>query len=302
MNFFYTIFNKKFLDKHIHLLLGILFCIISFITLFITKDINIIMYILFIAFACFTAKKELKNNVKTSSFIYISIPFILILIFLQKYGYDIWGKILSWQITKNIGLDLNPIFKDIPYNDASFARIYKPDFLTYFFRFVYNNGFVVPAVIPIYRAFLCKDLKKMFHYALSAHIFQIFLISPFYAAIHLQEVWFVLGHPDGLDRHFTYAQAAGWTLNCFPSMHTSIAFAMFLVVLREKDKVFKFLWGFFCLSVIYSTMYLEIHWVLDVLGGLILAYITVKLSDLVLNLSERFIPKSIKDFYYKSPV
>jgi len=88
----------------------------------------------------------------------------------------------------------------------------------------------------------------MLKYALSAHIFQVFLITPFYLVFHLQEVWYVLEQSDGLDRNLTPIQAAGVTLNCFPSMHTSIAFAMFLLVLREKNKVFKFFGVFFVLA------------------------------------------------------
>ncbi len=39
----------------------------------------------------------------------------------------------------------------------------------------------------------------------------------------------------------------------------------------------------FCLSVVYSTMYLEIHWIIDVFGGMVLAFVTVKLSDFILS-------------------
>ncbi|MCS4522535.1 hypothetical protein JTS97_14810 [Clostridium botulinum] len=88
----------------------------------------------------------------------------------------------------------------------------------------------------MYRAALSKDFRKMMRYTLSAHVLQVFLITPFYLMFHLQEVWYVNGHPDGLARNLGPQAAAGVTLNCFPSMHTSIAFAMFLVVLHEKIK------------------------------------------------------------------
>ena len=58
---------------------------------------------------------------------------------------------------------------------------------------------------------------------------------------------------------------------------------MFLLVIRERNTIFKWVWGFFCLSVIYSTMYLEIHWVVDVIAGLIFGYLIVKLVDFVLS-------------------
>lgn len=251
-------------------------------------------------FAAATAFPDRRKDVRWTTFLILMIPFMLFINYIEANGYTIWGKILHMQIASHISvIDLNPIFKKIPFNDGAFARIYKNQTLTWFMRLVYNNGFVVTAVIPIYRSAICKDFKKLIRYMLSAHVLQIFLISPFYIVFHLQEVWYVLGQPDGLDRHLTGAAVAGWTLNCFPSMHTSISFAMFLLVLREKDKIFKYVWGFFCLSVIYSTLYLEIHWVIDVLAGLVLAYVTVKLADFIIAKVDKAVEK-YKKYYYRN--
>lgn len=278
---------NKIWNKYGYLIFGGYFALRACIFLAHGQTIMATMYTIILAFAGFTAKKDMRYDVDSKKFILWCIPILLFLLFIQKYGYSIWGEVLKWQVTKKAVWNLNDTFKNIPYNDASFARIYETKWLDKFFTFVYNNGFVLPVVVPIYRAALCKDKRKMIRYILSAHTLQIFLISPFYAAIHLQEVWYVLGNPDRLQRHFTAKQAAGWTLNCFPSMHTSIAFAMFLVVLHERDKIFKFIWAFFCLSVIYSTMYMEIHWVLDVIAGIILAIVTVKLVDLIFKIFDK---------------
>lgn len=249
-------------------------------------------------FIFLTAFKDMRKDVRWITFILLSIPFLGFLSCLNKYGYAFWGSVLRFETKAKIVINLNPLFASIPFNDASFARIYQSDNLTWFLRIVYNNGFVLPPLICVYRSAICKDFKKMLKYICSAHVFQIFLISPFYAIFHLQEVWFVSGHPDMLLRHLTYKQAYGWTLNCFPSMHTSIAFAAFLLVLREKNKIFKTVWGFFCLSVIFSTMYLEIHWTIDVIGGLILAYCTVKLTDFVFAKLQPKFQFLINKYYY----
>ncbi|MCS4515756.1 hypothetical protein JTS93_02995 [Clostridium botulinum] len=39
---------------------------------------------------------------------------------------------LSWQISRDIVVDLNPSFKNIPFNDAGFARIFQTETLTWF--------------------------------------------------------------------------------------------------------------------------------------------------------------------------
>lgn len=259
---------------------------------------KIFMFVL--AFVSFSIYKDMRNDIKWIPFLLLSIPFLLFVLYLNKNGYAMWGKILSWQISRGMIINLNPIFSKIPFNDGNFARIYTSQTLTWFFRMVYNNGFTLPVILAIYRSALSKDFKKMIRYALSAHILQVFLITPFYLIFHLQEVWYVLGQPDRLARHLSQSAAAGVTLNCFPSMHTSIAFATFLVALKERDKLFKIFMSIFCFSIIFSTLYLEVHWVLDVIGGIILAYVTVKLVNLILAKSQSLIQKYINRWYYKN--
>lgn len=257
-------------------------------------------YIFLLAFACFTAFSEIRKDVKWIPFLMMAVPFMLFISYINVHGYEFWGKMLRWQISRSIVVDLNPIFRQIPFNDAAIFRVYKPETLTWLLRMVYNNGFVLPILLPLYRAAISKDFKKMVRYALSGHVLQVFLITPFYLTFHLQEVWYVLGHPDGLARHLSPQAAAGVALNCFPSMHTSIAFATFMLVMREKNKAFKYLWGFFCISVIFSTMYLEIHWIIDVIAGIAFGYGTVKLVDLILDKGKLLLRKPLNAFYYRN--
>ena len=288
----------RFLDDKYTVLLGIILFVCVLPTYFSSAGIGAKIVASLYWFAAATAYPDRRKDIKWLTFIILMVPFVFFLTYIQKYGYTIWGQVLHLETTKMKSLvDLNPIFRKIPFNDGAFARIYTSQTLTWFMRLVYNNGFVVTAVIPIYRAAICKDIKKMVRYLLSAHVLQIFLISPFYVAFHLQEVWYVLNQPDGLARHLSAQAAAGWTLNCFPSMHTSISFAMFLLVLREKDVIFKWVWGFFCLSVIYSTMYLEVHWVLDIFAGMLLAYCTVKIVDFLLAKLDKRLLKLHKYIY-----
>ena len=291
----------KFMHQYYFIIIGFYFLHNALITaIYANTGVDYKAYLFVLAFVSFTVSPDIKNNVKLIPFLCCAIPFLLFIQYISgSPGYSFWGKLLSWQISKVIVIDLNPIFSKIPYNDGGIFRIYKSETLTWFLRLVYNNGFVLPVLVPIYRAAISKDFGKMLKYALSAHIFQVFLITPFYLVFHLQEVWYVLGQPDRLGRNLSPIQAASVTLNCFPSMHTSIAFAMFLLVLREKNKAFKFIWGFFCLSVIFSTLYLEVHWVLDVVGGMVLAYGTVKLVDYIMDKSKELLHNLLKEIYYK---
>jgi PAP2 superfamily. len=217
-------------------------------------------------------------------FLKIGIPLVLFPILMWKYFPPLWNEVVYWQLGTRIHLvDLDNLFKSIPGNDGWMFRVIQTPWLTNYFRWIYANGFTLPVLIPVFRSFLAKDSLKMIRYSLSAHVLQFILIFPFYLTIHVNEVWYVLGQPDGMARNLSAADAAVVVVNCFPSMHTSVAFAMLLIAWREKDKLFRWVWTLFCLSIIYSTLYLEIHWVTDVIAGIVLAIVAVKLGDWIIN-------------------
>ncbi|WP_407312817.1 phosphatase PAP2 family protein [Desulfosporosinus sp. SB140] len=218
-------------------------------------------------------------------FLGVGIPLVLFPILMWQYFPPIWNDVVYWQLgTRAHLLDLDTLFKSIPGNDGWVFRIIQTPWLTDYFRWIYANGFTLPVLIPIFRSFWAKDSLKMIRYSLSAHVLQFLLIFPFYLTIHVNEVWYVLGQPDGMARNLSAADAAVVVVNCFPSMHTSIAFAMLLLAWREKDKLFRYVWTIFCFSVIYSTLYLEIHWVTDVLAGIVLAVTAVKFGDWLIGI------------------
>jgi len=300
-NYLLKIYN--FIDEYLFIFVGLYFLHKAVLnTIYSSPTFNDYTMTLYLyVIAAFTAYNERRKDVRFGSFLVFVIPLLILLDYISgPAGYKFWALIRDWMSTKFMVIELNESFAKIPFNDAGFARIIKTETLTWYFRFVYNTGFVFCATLPIYRAAISKDFKKIFHYLLSAHVLQIFLISPFYVTFRLQEVWYVNGHPDGLARMMSPQEAAGVTLNCLPSMHTSIAFAMFLLVLREKDKIFKWVWGIYCLSVVYSTMYLEIHWVIDVIGGIILAYVTVKIVDFIIGRLSPLLRRILGSFYYRT--
>jgi membrane-associated phospholipid phosphatase len=226
-------------------------------------------------------KKDQKDT-PWLSFLPKGVFLLFSLYYIYRNAPYIWYRLASWEMhnVKHL-FNWNHLFSTIPLNDAWFFRIYQPEWLTIFLRWVYGYGFSLALWIAVIRSFLARDTGKMLRYVLSSHTFQLPIIVPFYTTVLLQEVWYVLGDPDGMNRHFTAKQAALWSMNCFPSMHTSVSFAILLLALREKGKVFRTIMVTYCALVIFSTMYLEIHWVLDVLAGMVLGYSTVKIVDIL---------------------
>ena len=75
--------------------------------------------------------------------------------------------------------------------------------------------------------------------------------------------------------------------NCFPSMHTSVAYAILLLGLRERSRAFRWMMTVYATSIIISTMYMEVHWIVDVIGGIGLGHAAVILTDRVTRRWER---------------
>lgn len=59
--------------------------------------------------------------------------------------------------------------------------------------------------------------------------------------------------------------------NCFPSLHTSLALTYALVALQSSNRRLSAVIGTAAGLVMLSTLYLGVHWVPDMLGGVILA-------------------------------
>ena len=225
-----------------------------------------------------------KVDITWKRFLPWGIPLLLFPLILWQWFPPIWNDVVYWQLgVKPHLVDLDNWFKTMPWNNGWMFRVIKTPWLTAYFRWIYANGFTLPVLVPVLRSFLAKDSRKMMSYILSAHVLQFILIFPFYLIFRANEVWYVLGDPDGMARHLSAAQAAVVVMNCFPSMHTSVAFAMLVIAWREKDRFFRWVWAVFGFSVIYSTLYLEIHWVIDVIGGFILALVAVKMGDWVIE-------------------
>ncbi|CAG7641252.1 phosphatase PAP2 family protein [Paenibacillus allorhizosphaerae] len=250
---------------------------------------------------CLMGIRKDQIDIEWSRFFVLGIPLLGIFYYFYGSGNGLWWKIANWMFENNRHpWTWDDFMNSIPYNDAAWARAFHSPLLDSIMVWIYNFGFVLSLWICIVRSYWTRSVKKMLSYALSGHLLQFPLILPFYNLILLREVWWVKGQPDLLGRVFaTENDMLVNVMNCFPSMHTSISFAMLLLALREKDNIFKYMMVAYCASIIFSTMYLQIHWVLDVLAGMAFAYGVVKLADLVLYLASRIIPSSVQRFYSK---
>lgn len=73
----------------------------------------------------------------------------------------------------------------------------------------------------------------------------------------------------------------------FPSGHTTSSFVMFFALYKERLKIKKinvkvFICILACL-ISFSRLYLYVHFVTDIIGGIIMAYISIKVSKRIVN-------------------
>lgn len=241
--------------------------------------------IIMLGLALYGVKHDSKN-ISWAHFLPVGVFVLALFYLIYKYANPMWDHVLSIEL-KSVHhiFNWNDWFRSIPLNDGWLFRLWQPDWLTAYMRWVYTYGFALSFWICVIRAFFTKDVKKMGLYSLAGYLLQVPFILPFYNTVFLQEVWYVLGTPDMLQRHATAAQQFAFTVNCFPSMHTSIAFSAILLVLREKSKWYRTIVITYCSSIILSTLYLKIHWMIDVAAGMLFAYLCVKVADFLVNSS-----------------
>lgn len=84
--------------------------------------------------------------------------------------------------------------------------------------------------------------------------------------------------------------------NVFPSLHTSLSATVALLAYQTRSTYSRwfYLAVFLALSVVFSTMYLGIHWASDVLVGILLAILSVRVASKVVSQGDRD-PPSIQE-------
>lgn len=249
---------------------------------------------------CLIGVRKDQIDVDWKKFFIFSIPLLAVFYYFYGSGNSFWWSIANKMFENNRHIfRWDQYMNAIPLNTGGWARWIANEHLDKAFVWIYNYGFVLSLWICIVRSFWTRSIKKMMSYALSGHLLQFPLILPFYNLILLREVWFVNGQPDLLGRKFAdQNELLVNVMNCFPSMHTSISFAMLLLALREKDKLFKLIMVPYCASIIFSTLYLQIHWLIDVIAGMLFAYGVVKLADGIIYLvSNKLLPEKFRGFY-----
>lgn len=154
--------------------------------------------------------------------------------------------------------------------------------LTYALTYTYVWAF--PALMfALFFVLVYDNNEEVAQFLVAGYFSNLLVVLPFYLFFPVNEVWVSDSHVRLLtDRisplimeHYRSISALD---NCFPSFHTSLAILIAIAAWRSGRWIAGALATSSALLVIVSTLYLGIHWPLDVLGGVVAAILCASIS------------------------
>ncbi len=204
--------------------------------------------------------------------------------------------IIGWNLT-------GPIF-NVEGTFVAWLQSFANPVLTTYFSFVYVYGYVFLLVFPVI-AYAAIQSSTHLRALVSAYIFNYGIGLVFYAMFVSYGPRNLM--PDIVDPllYTTYPHVQFLTsivnsnTNVFPSLHSSLATSV--AVFAFRTKIIYPVWypiaAVLAGSVMIATMYLGIHWVVDVIAGVVLGVVSVKLGFLFANRSQGGIRESARPWF-----
>ncbi|NPE28105.1 inositol phosphorylceramide synthase [Methanococcoides sp. SA1] len=210
---------------------------------------------------------------------------------------------LQIDIEQYIGLNPSLNYADVMVmiegNAVTYIQAFATPWLTYFSAFIYLIGFSV-LLIGTFLIFLYKkDAKGRQEFSIAFTL--IYLIAyPFYILFPVSVTSNTLPNMApllyGLDPSIVkIVHVCDPTLdNCFPSLHAALSLmAMLIILTRTENYGLKALAVFTTISIQFTILYLGIHWITDLIGGIMLAftsyYIATRYRELIVTGSGKLI-------------
>jgi membrane-associated phospholipid phosphatase len=188
------------------------------------------------------------------------------------------SQIDPW-MTRHVGIDLTPWAAALDGNlHVRLQAMLPQPWLHALFTFAYVAGYPFLIIFtPMLGIWMGRG--AMARRALGAYALCYAVALPFYLFVPVQEVWAYDPHVQNIATSYDWVRTHLYSFNeinnCFPSLHTAISVAMAGVAWRGPSRRYRHLSWLLAALIVFSTVYLGIHWVVDVVAGLVLAVVAV---------------------------
>ncbi len=200
---------------------------------------------------------------------------------------DILDK-LDRTLMANTHLEMTPFIYAI---EGDLVLFIQQAFLNDALTFVLTHFYVAGYMLLVFTAtfyFTYFDDRWMSDRILLSMFFVYALAVPFYLFFNVRVTGDHIPEMETLAYHLTPEIQTWFTridpfTNGMPSLHIGIPFAVWLGLHRwdhdERWKKYRIFVGWFTALTGFSIIYLGIHWLLDITGGIIVAYVAVRCAD-----------------------
>ena len=136
-----------------------------------------------------------------------------------------------------------------------------------------------------------KSIKALSYGLLTIYLFAL----PFYLFFPVTNVYTHLHLDFHLDRFISGIDDFFYTVttknNCFPSLHVAVSLLLAKSSTFMKNKKYSYLMIIQAAGILFSVLYLSIHWFTDVCGGLIAAALAFKVIDHECSIEKKVLKK-----------
>ncbi len=251
---------------------------------------NVFLFIIGLIFL--TEKDFIKNiplNPKKIINLFVKQYKLLALLAIALFSHVFEVNFIDPITTEFVGYDYANVIVNIENGLVYWFSQHWTPALLYYFVIIYIIIYPFTIWFSLFYFILAEKRKAL--KSLAFGIVITYLIAlPFYLFLPITNVYKFYGTESALEivlptiEQFFYSTTT--SDNCFPSLHTAMTIFLAYCGSQTNNKKFAYFTYFMMISVLISVFYLAIHWIVDVVAGIIVALVTIFLLERYIHKKE----------------